>query len=130
MQLAWGALLAGARLAPTVQQTAMDAGSQVSIVLQSRVLSTWLLCRGFNQTSEAAALTSRCSVTAGCASCLEQPSQAGNVPCKCVLQASWWYVVPADALELVRVSSLKTAKALQTVAKFCAQVCTDIARHR
>ena len=35
MQLVWGALLAGARLAPTVQQTAMDAGSQVSFVKQS-----------------------------------------------------------------------------------------------
>ena len=81
-------------------------------------------------TSNAAALTGRCSVAAGCAPCQEQPSQASNIPCKCVLQASWWYVVPADALELVRVSSLKTAKALQTVAKFCAQVCTDIARHR
>ena len=46
------------------------------------------------------------------------------------MQASWWYVMPADALELVRVSSLKTVKALQTVAKFFAQVCTDIARHR
>lgn len=48
----------------------------------------------------------------------------------CMLQASWWYVMPADAVELVRVSSLKTVKALQTVAKFFAQVCTDIARHR
>ena len=46
------------------------------------------------------------------------------------MQASWWYVMPADALELVRVSLLKTVKALQTVAKFFAQVCTDIARHR
>ncbi|CAL5219001.1 g756 [Coccomyxa viridis] len=45
-------------------------------------------------------------------------------------QASWWYLVPADAVELVRVSSLKTVKALQTVARFFAQVCTDIARHR
>lgn len=38
--------------------------------------------------------------------------------------------MPADAVELVRVSSLKTVKALQTVARFFAQVCTDIARHR
>lgn len=53
------------------------------------------------------------------------PSQSSNA-----MQASWWYVMPADALELVRVSSLKTVKALQTVAKFFAQVCTDIARHR
>lgn len=47
-----------------------------------------------------------------------------------LLQASWWYLVPADAVELVRVSSLKTVKALQTVARFFTQVCTDIARHR
>ena len=46
------------------------------------------------------------------------------------LQASWWYLVPADAVELVHVSSVKTVKALQTVARFFTQVCTDIARHR
>lgn len=60
------------------------------------------------------------------------PSAPKSCVCKglCKLQASWWYVMPADAVELVRVSSLKTVKALQTVAKFFAQVCTDIARHR
>ena len=38
--------------------------------------------------------------------------------------------MPADAVELVHVSSVKTVKALQTVARFFTQVCTDIARHR
>ncbi|CAL8460798.1 g329 [Coccomyxa elongata] len=45
-------------------------------------------------------------------------------------QASWWYLVQADAVELVRVSSLKTFRALQTFIRFFTQVCADIARHR
>ena len=52
------------------------------------------------------------------------------IPAVALLQVSWWYLVPADAVELVRVSAVKTVKALQTVARFFTQVCTDIARHR
>lgn len=51
---------------------------------------------------------------------------------KCVVawQASWWYIVQADAVELVRISALKTFKALQTFVRFFTQIGTDIARHR
>ena len=36
----------------------------------------------------------------------------------------------ADAVEVVRISSLKTFRALQTFVRFFTQICTDIARHR
>ena len=39
-------------------------------------------------------------------------------------------MVPADALEAVRVSSLKSLRALQTLARVSAQICADITRHR
>lgn len=34
----------------------------------------------------------------------------------------WLYVLPADALEMLRTSAVKVAKAAQAVAKFCLQV--------
>ncbi len=39
-------------------------------------------------------------------------------------------MVPADALEALRVSALKSFRALQTFARFFAQICADVARHR
>ena len=39
-------------------------------------------------------------------------------------------MVPADAVEVVRVSALKTFRALQTFVRFGAQIGTDLARHR
>lgn len=45
-------------------------------------------------------------------------------------QATWWYVVPLDAFEVVRASSLKVIRALQTLSRFAVQVGCDISRHR
>lgn len=38
------------------------------------------------------------------------------------MQAVGLYVLPADALEMLRTSAVKVAKAAQAVAKFCLQV--------
>lgn len=38
------------------------------------------------------------------------------------MQAVWLYVLPADALEMLRTSAVKVAKAAQAVAKLCLQV--------
>ena len=42
--------------------------------------------------------------------------------CLPILQAMWLYILPVDALEVVRTSALKVAKAAQAVAKFFLQV--------
>lgn len=47
------------------------------------------------------------------------------------LQMKWWYVVvPLEALEVVKNSTVKVIRALQTLSRLCAQVASDIARHR
>ena len=45
-------------------------------------------------------------------------------------QVSWWVVVPLDALELMRLSSVKVLRALQTFARIAMQLSSGIARHR
>ncbi len=45
-------------------------------------------------------------------------------------QAVWLYVLPVDALEVVRSSFVKAAKSAQAVAKFCLQLCNSAVRHR
>ncbi|KAK9820431.1 hypothetical protein WJX72_010299 [[Myrmecia] bisecta] len=45
-------------------------------------------------------------------------------------EVSWWYVVPADALELVRVSAMKSFRAVQAVTRFLIQICCDTYKHR
>lgn len=37
---------------------------------------------------------------------------------------------PGEAWELMRISSLKTLRALQTLAKLASQLCSDISKHR
>lgn len=53
--------------------------------------------------------------TACATACIKAPR------CVC-LQAMWLYILPVDALEVVRTSALKVAKAAQAVAKFFLQV--------
>lgn len=45
-------------------------------------------------------------------------------------QALWLYIIPADALEVLRTSAVKAAKAAQAVAKFFLQMCDNVVRHR
>ena len=46
-------------------------------------------------------------------------------------QGLWWYaVLPSDALEVVRVSALKSLRALQTLARLAVQAGSAVARHR
>lgn len=45
-------------------------------------------------------------------------------------QALWLYIIPADALEVLRTSAVKAAKAAQAVAKFFLQMCDSVVRHR
>lgn len=45
-------------------------------------------------------------------------------------QALWLYILPADALEVLRTSAVKAAKAAQAVAKFFLQMCDNVVRHR
>ena len=47
------------------------------------------------------------------------------------MQMSGWYIfVQLEALEVVKNSTVKVIKALQTLARLCAQICSKIARHR
>ncbi|KAL3156757.1 hypothetical protein ABBQ38_001032 [Trebouxia sp. C0009 RCD-2024] len=48
-------------------------------------------------------------------------------------QVGWWWrwmPAPGEAWELMRISSLKTLRALQTLAKLASQLCSDISKHR
>ncbi|KAL4427891.1 hypothetical protein ABPG75_001980 [Micractinium tetrahymenae] len=45
-------------------------------------------------------------------------------------QALWLYIIPADALEVLRTSAIKAVKATQAVAKFFLQMCDNVVRHR
>lgn len=47
------------------------------------------------------------------------------------LQVKTWYVVmPLEALEVVKNSTVKVIRALQTLSRLCSQLASDIARHR
>ena len=50
----------------------------------------------------------------------QQPT-ALTLALRLLLQAVWLYVLPADALEMLRTSAVKVAKAAQAVAKFALQ---------
>ena len=42
----------------------------------------------------------------------------------------WYFLVRLEALEVVKNSTVKVIKALQTLARLCTQIAGDIARHR
>ena len=48
-----------------------------------------------------------------------------------LLQVGWWWRwMPGEAWELLRISSLKTLRALQTLGKLATQLASDISKHR
>jgi len=42
----------------------------------------------------------------------------------------WWRWMPGEAWELLRISSLKTLRALQTLGKLATQLASDVSKHR
>ena len=46
------------------------------------------------------------------------------------LQVGWWTRVPWEAWELMRISSLKTIRAVQTLAKLATQFASETLKHR
>ncbi|KAL0054238.1 hypothetical protein WJX82_005935 [Trebouxia sp. C0006] len=91
--------------------------------MQAAISTLWQGARPLGHAARSAATlvrTSSLAATGSGASMADMSQQMGW----------WWRWMPGEAWELLRVSSLKTLRALQTLGKLATQLASDVSKHR